>query len=210
MTADISPHCDHYTNGCELEAPCCKDWFRCHHCHNDAREERCGLMSRATVARVRCVRCRHVQPSGAVSCEACSTRFAEYFCAACNLYRQVRVRAYIHIDSIILTLPRPLGPFFSLSTHSRSPRRPRQDDKSNGLYHCAPCGICRVGRGTGPGGSHWHCDGCNACLPNSLDQAAHRAVCLPGSLNGDCPICFVDMHGSRGTVLVANRARAEL
>jgi len=72
----------------------------------------------------------------------------------------------------------------------------RQADAS-GIFHCDKCGICRVGLGTGPGGSHWHCASCVACLPNSLSREAHKKVCLPEAMKGDCPICFEDLHGSR-------------
>ena len=72
-------------------------------------------------------------------------------------------------------------------------REPHPD----GIYHCDGCGICRIGRGTGPGGSHWHCNRCRACLPIDVDRAAHLANCLPDATDGDCPICFENLSGSR-------------
>jgi len=72
----------------------------------------------------------------------------------------------------------------------------RQAATESGLYHCSDCGICRVGKGLGDGGSHWHCHSCCACLPNSLDHVAHLKVCRAEALKDNCAICFFNMHDS--------------
>jgi hypothetical protein len=155
-----APPCPHYRTRCQLKAQCCGRFVGCHHCHNGDYEHECGLMERSAVAAVRCRECRTVTSPPAATCsnEACGVRFAEYFCAKCNLFRE---------------------------------------GAAAGIFHCDGCGICRLGGGLGPGGSHWHCHGCCACLPNSIDRTAHLKVCLPAALKGECPICFEDLHGSR-------------
>lgn len=139
--------CSHYQNKCELFAPCCKMYYRCHHCHNEARESTCGLLVRSEVPRVRCVECATDQdaPVGP-SCLNCATSFSAYFCGECRLYRQA---------------------------------------DASGIYHCSGCGICRVGSGTGEGGSHWHCDRCVACLPNSIHRDFHAEVIMACHYTGD-------------------------
>jgi hypothetical protein len=51
-----------------------------------------------------------------------------------------------------------------------------------GIFHCAKCGICRVGKES----QYFHCDRCNACFTNS-SKAGH--VCVNNALESDCPIC---------------------
>ena len=61
MAEPISKGCIHYQNKCEVEAPCCKEWYRCHHCHNDAKDLICGLLKRSEVERIRCIECATMQ-----------------------------------------------------------------------------------------------------------------------------------------------------
>ncbi|CAG8494056.1 7423_t:CDS:2, partial [Ambispora gerdemannii] len=58
------------------------------------------------------------------------------------------------------------------------------DDSRKNVYHCASCGLCRVG--TGLGKDFFHCDTCNCCLPLRLEKS-HK--CIERNLERDCPIC---------------------
>lgn len=62
------------------------------------------------------------------------------------------------------------------------------DGPTKQTYHCAGCGICRVG----PPEAYRHCDKCNACFP-----ARGSHLCRSNSLKEDCPVCLTDMHHSR-------------
>ncbi|KAL7679520.1 putative Zinc finger, RING-type, Zinc finger, CHY-type, Zinc finger, RING/FYVE/PHD-type [Plasmopara halstedii] len=59
------------------------------------------------------------------------------------------------------------------------------DDKGweKKVFHCAQCGICRVGGRE----NYYHCTKCCGCYPHSL-EAKHR--CLEGSMHRGCPICL--------------------
>jgi len=160
-TVNVDPEgCSHYRNKCELLAPCCNSYYRCHHCHNDEQDLTCGLLDRSAsnITTIRCVECQCVQKTPAKSCRECGIQFAEYICHDCSLYRQA--------------------------------------DLVNGIFHCEDCGICRIGKGLGEGGTHWHCLSCCACLPNCIAKDEHTKICRPDSLKDECCICFENMHQS--------------
>ena len=110
--------CTHYRRRCQIQAPCCQQFFSCHACHDELVSRTLtgcshemkgtteGLAGRYLVEKVRCSCCNYVQPVAA-SCAQCGIDFAEYFCAECKLF----------------TSP-----------------------GASGVFHCAECGICRVGR----------------------------------------------------------------
>eukprot|EP00729_Bicosta_minor_P023641 gene23641-18474_t len=65
---DCKMGCDHYERGCQLLAPCCKKYYPCRRCHDDASDERMEVegrgskleygclekMDRSNVQRIRC------------------------------------------------------------------------------------------------------------------------------------------------------------
>mmetsp|Transcript_22397 Transcript_22397/g.49762 ORF Transcript_22397/g.49762 Transcript_22397/m.49762 type:complete len:760 (+) Transcript_22397:292-2571(+) len=63
------------------------------------------------------------------------------------------------------------------------------DDSDKSIYHCPFCNVCRKGRGLGI--DFKHCMRCNACV--SMDE---EHVCIPQSLQGNCPICHESMFES--------------
>jgi len=67
------------------------------------------------------------------------------------------------------------------------------DDEDKGQYHCADCGICRVG-GTL---EHTHCHKCGICVKTaSLDTHG----CLSNAARVDCTVCLESLHTSRDPV----------
>ncbi|CUS20580.1 LAQU0S01e09868g1_1 [Lachancea quebecensis] len=58
------------------------------------------------------------------------------------------------------------------------------NDETKDIYHCAKCGICRLGLGLGL--DFFHCDGCQACLSIEL-QGNHK--CIERATMSSCPIC---------------------
>lgn len=58
------------------------------------------------------------------------------------------------------------------------------DDATKSIYHCADCGICRIGEGLGK--DFFHCSTCNVCMSITL-QNSHR--CIEHSTECNCPIC---------------------
>jgi uncharacterized CHY-type Zn-finger protein len=63
------------------------------------------------------------------------------------------------------------------------------DDPQKDVYHCADCGVCRVGRPE----QFFHCKGCNACISVDL-RNNHR--CLSGSVTSNCPVCIGSLANS--------------
>ena len=63
------------------------------------------------------------------------------------------------------------------------------DDSDKSIYHCPFCNVCRKGKGLGI--DFKHCMRCNACV--SMDE---EHVCIPQSLQGNCPICHETMFQS--------------
>jgi len=64
------------------------------------------------------------------------------------------------------------------------------DDVSKQAFHCAGCGICRVGGRE----NYYHCDKCNSCQPIA-DQGQHH--CFEGGMRQNCPICMEYLFDSR-------------
>ncbi len=71
-----------------------------------------------------------------------------------------------------------------------------EDDPNRSIYHCADCGICRVGRGLGR--DFFHCKTCGLCMNISL-QGSHR--CIEKSTQACCPICAEWMFESTEAVV---------
>lgn len=57
------------------------------------------------------------------------------------------------------------------------------DNTSKKQFHCADCGICRVGGRE----NFFHCSTCNCCYSLAL-QESH--VCVQNSMHQNCPVCF--------------------
>lgn len=64
------------------------------------------------------------------------------------------------------------------------------DDEDKMQYHCAGCGICRVGGQD----KFFHCKKCNMCLPVQLKDS-HK--CVENVSRANCPVCLEDIHTSR-------------
>ena len=57
------------------------------------------------------------------------------------------------------------------------------DDLTKQQFHCEKCGICRVGGRE----NFFHCETCGACYSVEL---RNNHVCVPNSMQRDCPICY--------------------
>ncbi|KAL6785870.1 hypothetical protein ACKKBG_A00510 [Auxenochlorella protothecoides x Auxenochlorella symbiontica] len=57
------------------------------------------------------------------------------------------------------------------------------DDVSKQAFHCADCGICRVGGRE----NFFHCDTCGSCYSTKLRG---RHVCVERAMHQNCPVCF--------------------
>ncbi|RZC39791.1 zinc ribbon 6 and/or zf-RING 2 domain containing protein [Asbolus verrucosus] len=64
------------------------------------------------------------------------------------------------------------------------------DDEDKNQFHCAGCGICRIGGSD----KFFHCEKCNMCLPIQLKNG-HK--CVENVSRANCPVCLEDIHTSR-------------
>jgi len=69
------------------------------------------------------------------------------------------------------------------------------DTENKNIYHCAQCGLCRIGKGLSI--DFFHCEKCNMCYPIS-DSTSHK--CIENNMKSDCPICHTDLFTSRDPV----------
>jgi RING finger/CHY zinc finger protein 1 len=67
------------------------------------------------------------------------------------------------------------------------------DDEDKGQYHCASCGICRVGGRE----NHTHCDRCGICMKK---EAIEGHTCVANAARVDCPVCLESLHASRSPI----------
>jgi RING finger/CHY zinc finger protein 1 len=114
--------CTHYRRNCQIEAPCCKEFYWCRFCHNDAIKS-CKVeeMDRHAVSKVRCMLCQHQQPPKA-SCDSCNALFASYFCDKCKFYDNTPNKHLYHCDECGIC------------------RVGKRED----YIHCNTCGVCMV------------------------------------------------------------------
>ncbi|KAK4228489.1 putative RING finger protein C2F3.16 [Podospora fimiseda] len=68
------------------------------------------------------------------------------------------------------------------------------NDSNKSIYHCADCGLCRVGQGLGK--DFFHCKKCMACV-----SITNKHKCIERSIDCDCPICGDYMFTSLQTVV---------
>ena len=75
--------CKHYQRGCKLKAACCKQFFTCRLCHDEASDH---TMDRYATEEMMCMYCGAVQIAGA-QCDYCKKHVAKaYYCGVCKLW----------------------------------------------------------------------------------------------------------------------------
>ncbi|XP_045159794.1 RING finger and CHY zinc finger domain-containing protein 1-like [Mercenaria mercenaria] len=74
--------CQHYARKCQFVSPCCKKYYACRVCHDEAESHE---IDRSAVSQIKCLVCAVVQKVQK-SCESCDTLFGKYFCEKCRLY----------------------------------------------------------------------------------------------------------------------------
>lgn len=162
--------CDHYARACKLRHPATGTLFTCRLCCQEQRE------AAAT------------QNSAQYGCQAVPSlpmldrnAVSEVLCMKCGSLQPVG-RSCINPDCT------PKKPY---ARYSCTICRLFDDSPSKHIYHCPYCNACRKGRGLGI--DFRHCMRCNACI--SVDEYdAH--VCIPQRLQGNCPICQVELFDS--------------
>ncbi|KAG2381624.1 hypothetical protein C9374_006008 [Naegleria lovaniensis] len=119
--------CSHYPHNCQIESPCCKEFFWCRVCHDNEAftKYKCKVenMDRYSVKRVKCMRCGTIQSSENVECEnpECKTIFGEFYtCTICHIYSNDPKRPIYHCEGCKICR---LG-------------------KREQFVHCYTCGAC--------------------------------------------------------------------
>lgn len=84
-----SPPCSHYACECVIVSACCGGVFQCRLCHDEHVSDH--PIDRFATKRIICKNC-DVEQDVSNECAECNTRFGEYFCAICKLWK-VRLEA---------------------------------------------------------------------------------------------------------------------
>lgn len=79
-----SGKCEHYTRGCCIYTECCRQFFSCRLCHDQATDH---TLDPKDVKVIRCHNCSQIQlASNQCMNQQCKTIFGEYYCAICKLW----------------------------------------------------------------------------------------------------------------------------
>nr|CAG8594632.1 13533_t:CDS:2 [Entrophospora candida] len=85
--------CNHYVRGAKLQAECCKGWFTCRFCHDDASDHKIDSATKNMM----CMHCLTVQPAS-INCNNCKVQLARYYCDKCKLWDDEVDKDIFHCD----------------------------------------------------------------------------------------------------------------
>ena len=179
--ADSSPGqlCAHYCRRCYVWFPCCRDYFACHHCHNESGKCDNTEVESWTATHLKCTRC-HVEQEideDSQHCSACSVLLSDYFCGICKLFSS--------------------GERNPFHCHKCGICRINKDSS----FHCDVCGVCLDKRLEGkhkcrPDSGHDECcvcleDAFSGCQVLPCSHKVHKKCGIDMVQNGvrTCPIC---------------------
>lgn len=86
--------CEHYRRGCRKLADCCKRWYTCRFCHDNAEDHE---INRFATKYMLCMRCFKAQRA-AQSCKECKAGLASYYCDLCKLWDDDASKQIYHCD----------------------------------------------------------------------------------------------------------------
>lgn len=174
--------CKHYKRACMIYAPCCKEFYDCHHCHNEENEEThlCQKLDISTVKKLKCMDCLVVQDIREI-CSECGIQFGGYSCLKCVIFDDTDKGQY-HCDKCKIC---------------------RVGGKDSN-FHCDTCDCCLPLKIKD---SHKCLDknidkDCPICLENMFNSTTPIQIlrcghtihlhCLEAYLSNDyrCPLCF--------------------
>ena len=88
MTVQFGYGCKHYLRRCSIFAECCQEFFTCHRCHDDIKNDPSVVsmenheIDRNKIVKIKCLNCDKEQNLHQY-CENCNTCFGFYFCEIC-------------------------------------------------------------------------------------------------------------------------------
>ena len=172
--------CQHYRRGAKLQCSTCHHWATCRYCHDEHEDHK--LIRYASMVLFRSSYPIRKDTRNMICMHCATAQSAAQYCQNCH----IRLARY-YCDKCHLW----------------------DDSPTKSIYHCADCGICRVGEGLGK--DFFHCkvprtrihhlicpQTCNVCMSISL-QGSHR--CIERNTECDCPICGDYLFTSPETVV---------
>ncbi|KAK9461651.1 uncharacterized protein V1516DRAFT_622694 [Lipomyces oligophaga] len=146
--------------------------------------------------------CKHYQRGVKLMCSQCSQWYPCRFCHD-EVETSHKLIRYETVNMLCMSclLPQPAAQFCSgcnvrVSRYYCEICKLWDDDPTKSIYHCADCGICRIGEGLGK--DFFHCKTCNVCMSIALENS-HR--CIEHVTECNCPICGEYMFTSTETVV---------
>jgi hypothetical protein len=88
-----APKCKHYERKCWILAACCKRYYPCRRCHDEA-EDHC--IDRHATEFVGCTACGAADQAMAKICGSCGIEFASYFCGICRFFDDGKGKEIYH------------------------------------------------------------------------------------------------------------------
>lgn len=145
--------------------------------------------------------CQHYQRGCKLECSTC---YKWYTCRLCHdeveshkLIRPETAHMLCMYCGLVQTVGQDCaGCHMQLARYYCKECKLWDDDNTKSIYHCADCGLCRIGEGLGK--DFFHCKTCNVCMSIDLKDS-HR--CIEHSTECDCPICGEYMFTSTETVV---------
>ncbi|XP_051137601.1 probable E3 ubiquitin-protein ligase RZFP34 isoform X2 [Andrographis paniculata] len=117
--------CSHYRRRCRIRAPCCKEIFDCHHCHNEAKNDISTDQKlrhdvpRHLIEKVICSFCDTEQEVRQV-CFNCGICMGKYYCGVCKLFDDDISKEQYHCNGCGIC----------------------RIGGSKNFFHCNKCGCC--------------------------------------------------------------------
>ena len=140
----VKPLCEHHLRRCFVKFSCCRVYYPCHRCHNDAGE--CGNteVEALHATHLKCAKCHVEQEINEDShhCSSCHIKLSEYFCGKCKHFTSKRERPY-HCDKCGICRIHKEG-YFHCDVCNFC-----MDIRLQGAHTCRPdsahelCGICQ-------------------------------------------------------------------
>ena len=191
--------CRHYQRNCKLFAECCQDWILCRYCHDEGTENEISEEAKITGESTELKMTNMDRNNDGADSEMVLLYRVTASTAAASTVDIMPVKIelpksqeflpshtleYSSVNYVLCMLcqqPQPLAtscrhcltPF---ATYSCLSCRIFENDpkKIANLYHCTPCGLCRVG----PASDYQHCATCDCCILTSVPHKCIEKNCL--------------------------------
>lgn len=141
--------------------------------------------------------CKHYKRGATIVAPCCDKVYACRFCHNDDEMHEIDRRAIKEMICLTCSFRQPIAQYCSrpgclikIARYYCDICKFLDDSPTKNIYHCVPCGICRV---RGENEDYFHCDKCNICMSLSLKDSH---PCTERALESNCPVCSEWMQES--------------